>query len=75
VSEPNIKLLLWLQKHYIHCQVKPYTFILILWDIKGGKKLENKVKLSFHCTGNCTFSIFSLADLGREQYYTMQQGP
>ena len=49
VSESDIKFLLCSQKHYIQCQVKPITCIFISWDIKE-TKLENKVKLGFHCT-------------------------
>jgi hypothetical protein len=52
MSKSNGKLLLWLQKHYIHPEFKPnddflsILYVFILWDTKG-EKLEKQLKLGF----------------------------
>jgi len=53
MSKSNRKVLLWLQKHYIHPEFKPsdaflsILYMFILWDTKGEKNLEKQLKLGF----------------------------
>jgi len=65
VSKLNRKLLLWLQKHYIHSKFKPndvflksvlylYFYLYFVED----KNIKGKLKWGFHCTRNFVSPFF-----------------